>query len=306
MAFWELMLLAVGLSMDAFAVAICKGLAMDKVTLQRAAVVGLWFGGFQGLMPLLGWLLGSRFAAYITAVDHWIAFALLVLLGINMIREARCPDEDDTNASLAFRVMLPMAVATSIDALAVGVTFAFLRVDIGPAVGFIGLTTLLLSAAGVWVGGRIWRPVEVRGRAVRRTGADPHGVQDPAGAPEHLGLKGRDHMDERRTLTVTQAGTLLPFLLEAVRDKSRNTVKGLLSRRQVLVDGRVVTRFDAPSPRASGWSCCPSPPPGRRSSPSPSSTRTPGSSPWTSPPGSSPWATRRSAAAPPTGRSPSM
>ena len=153
MAFWELMLLAVGLSMDAFAVAICKGLAMDKVTLQRAAVVGLWFGGFQGLMPLLGWLLGSRFAAYITAVDHWIAFALLVLLGINMIREARCPDEDDTNASLAFRVMLPMAVATSIDALAVGVTFAFLRVDIGPAVGFIGLTTLLLSAAGVWVGG---------------------------------------------------------------------------------------------------------------------------------------------------------
>ena len=125
MAFWELMLLAVGLSMDAFAVAICKGLAMDKVTLQRAAVVGLWFGGFQGLMPLLGWLLGSRFAAYITAVDHWIAFALLVLLGINMIREARCPDEDDTNASLAFRVMLPMAVATSIDALAVGITFAF-------------------------------------------------------------------------------------------------------------------------------------------------------------------------------------
>ena len=116
MAFWELMLLAVGLSMDAFAVAICKGLAMDKVTLQRAAVVGLWFGGFQGLMPLLGWLLGSRFAAYITAVDHWIAFALLVLLGINMIREARCPDEEDTNASLAFRVMLPMAVATSIDA----------------------------------------------------------------------------------------------------------------------------------------------------------------------------------------------
>ena len=110
MAFWELMLLAVGLSMDAFAVAICKGLAMDKVTLQRAAVVGLWFGGFQGLMPLLGWLLGSRFAAYITAVDHWIAFALLVLLGINMIREARCPDEEDTNASLAFRVMLPLAM----------------------------------------------------------------------------------------------------------------------------------------------------------------------------------------------------
>ena len=152
MAFWELMLLAVGLSMDAFAVAICKGLAMDKVTLQRAAVVGLWFGGFQGLMPLLGWLLGSRFAAYITAVDHWIAFALLVLLGINMIREARCPDEEDTNASLAFRVMLPMAVATSIDALAVGVTFAFLQVRIVPAVSFIGSTTFILSIIGVKVG----------------------------------------------------------------------------------------------------------------------------------------------------------
>lgn len=152
MAFWELMLLAVGLSMDAFAVAICKGLAMDKVTLQRAAVVGLWFGGFQGLMPLLGWLLGSRFAAYITAVDHWIAFALLVLLGINMIREARCPDEDDTNASLAFRVMLPMAVATSIDALAVGVSFAFLSVNIGAAVSFIGVITFVLSMVGVKVG----------------------------------------------------------------------------------------------------------------------------------------------------------
>lgn len=152
MAFWELMLLAVGLSMDAFAVAICKGLAMDKVTLQRAAVVGLWFGGFQGLMPLLGWLLGSRFAAYITAVDHWIAFALLVLLGINMIREARCPDEEDTNASLAFRVMLPMAVATSIDALAVGVSFAFLSVNIGAAVSFIGVITFVLSMVGVKVG----------------------------------------------------------------------------------------------------------------------------------------------------------
>lgn len=152
MAFWELMLLAVGLSMDAFAVAICKGLAMDKVTLQRAAVVGLWFGGFQGLMPLLGWLLGSRFAAYITAVDHWIAFALLVLLGINMIREARCPDEEDTNASLAFRVMLPMAVATSIDALAVGVSFAFLSVNIGAAVSFIGVITFVLSMVGVKAG----------------------------------------------------------------------------------------------------------------------------------------------------------
>mgnify|MGYP005954084841 CR=1 FL=1 len=152
MGLWELFLVAVGLSMDAFAVAICKGLAMDKVTLKRAAVVGLWFGGFQGLMPLLGWLLGSRFAAYITAVDHWIAFALLVLLGINMIREARCPDEEDTNASLAFRAMLPMAVATSIDALAVGVSFAFLQTPIFQAVAVIGLTTFCFGVAGVKIG----------------------------------------------------------------------------------------------------------------------------------------------------------
>ena len=135
MAFWELLLLAVGLSMDAFAVAICKGLSIDRVTGKRAVVVGLWFGGFQALMPFLGWLLGSRFAAYITAVDHWIAFALLVLLGINMIREARCPDEDDTNASLA-----------------VGITFAFLEVSILPAVCFIAATTFLLSCIGVKVG----------------------------------------------------------------------------------------------------------------------------------------------------------
>lgn len=155
MAFWELMLLAVGLSMDAFAVAICKGLAMDKVTLQRAAVVGLWFGGFQGLMPLLGWLLGSRFAAYITAVDHWIAFALLVLLGINMIREARCPDEEDTNASLAFRVMLPMAVATSIDALAVGISLAILRANIWVCSSWIGIITFTLSALGVRLGKKL-------------------------------------------------------------------------------------------------------------------------------------------------------
>ena len=152
MSLIELFLLAAGLSMDAFAVAVCKGLSMQKMRVKHALVIGLYFGGFQALMPFLGWLLGSRFAAYITAVDHWIAFALLVLLGINMIREARCPDEDDTNASLAFRVMLPMAVATSIDALAVGITFAFLEVSILPAVCFIAATTFLLSCIGVKVG----------------------------------------------------------------------------------------------------------------------------------------------------------
>ena len=148
MGFLELMLLAVGLSMDALAVSICKGLAMDRVTLGRMVLVGLWFGGFQGLMPLLGWLLGSRFSLYITAIDHWIAFALR----INMLREARSGDTEEASASLGFRVMFAMAVATSIDALAVGITFAFLEVDILPAVCCIALTTFLLSSLGVKFG----------------------------------------------------------------------------------------------------------------------------------------------------------
>lgn len=152
MGIGELTLLAVGLSMDAFAVSICKGLAMDRVTLGKAAVVGLWFGGFQGLMPLTGWFLGSRFASYITVLDHWIAFVLLVLLGLNMLREAWKEEEEVADASLGLRTMLAMAVATSIDALAVGVTFAFLDVVILPAVCFIALTTFALSALGVKLG----------------------------------------------------------------------------------------------------------------------------------------------------------
>ena len=152
MSLTELFIIAVGLSMDAFAVSVCKGLSVQRLKLGHALTCGVYFGGFQGLMPALGYLLGSQFQSVIVKVDHWIAFALLVLLGINMIREARCPDEDDTNASLAFRVMLPMAVATSIDALAVGITFAFLEVSILPAVCFIAATTFLLSCIGVKVG----------------------------------------------------------------------------------------------------------------------------------------------------------
>ncbi|MGM9578942.1 MAG: manganese efflux pump MntP family protein [Evtepia sp.] len=152
MGFWELLLLAVGLSMDAFAVSICKGLAMDRVTLKKACIPGLWFGGFQGGMPLLGWLLGSRFTSYITSVDHWIAFILLGILGFNMLREAKNGEAEEADASLGFRVMLAMAVATSIDALAVGITFAFLEVNILPAVSFIALVTFLFSAAGVKIG----------------------------------------------------------------------------------------------------------------------------------------------------------
>ena len=149
----SLLLLAVGLSMDAFAVSVCKGLALKKVSLRHMCIVGAWFGGFQALMPSLGYLLGSRFEQYITAIDHWIAFVLLVLIGANMIREALSKEEaDEANASLAFKTMLLMAVATSIDALAVGITFAFLSVHIVPAALTIGATTFLLSAAGVKVG----------------------------------------------------------------------------------------------------------------------------------------------------------
>ena len=145
----ELFTLALGLSMDAFAVAICKGLAMPKITASKAVIVGLWFGGFQALMPLLGYLLGVQFKDKITALDHWIAFILLAFIGINMIREALSKKEEQPDASLSFKNMVVLASATSIDALAVGVTFAFLNVQIVPAVSSIGIITFLLSVLGV-------------------------------------------------------------------------------------------------------------------------------------------------------------
>ena len=160
MTIFELFILAVGLSMDAFAVAVCKGLAIGKIQGKHVLIVGLWFGGFQALMPLIGYLLGSSFAEYIAAVDHWIAMILLTLIGANMIRESLDRDPAHLNPSLGGRTMLVMAVATSIDALAVGVTFGFLQVRILPAVCFIGVITFLLSAAGVKVGslfGERWR-----------------------------------------------------------------------------------------------------------------------------------------------------
>lgn len=143
--------LAVGLSMDAFAVAVCKGLAMQKLTIKKTVIVGLWFGGFQALMPAIGYVLGVQFKDKITSIDHWIAFVLLALIGINMIRESRS-EEEDANDSLAFREMFVLAIATSIDALAVGITFAFLEVNIFAAVSFIGVITFLLSMVGVKVG----------------------------------------------------------------------------------------------------------------------------------------------------------
>lgn len=152
MSFFTLFTIAVGLSMDAFAVSICKGLAMKKITFRKALIIGLWFGGFQALMPLIGYLLGVQFQSKITSIDHWIAFVLLCFIGINMIREACSKEEEQANDSLAVKEMFILAVATSIDALAVGVTFAFLQVSILPAITFIGITTLILSMIGVKIG----------------------------------------------------------------------------------------------------------------------------------------------------------
>ena len=148
----ELFILAVGLSMDAFAVSVCKGLAMEKCTLKKAAVCGVWFGGFQALMPLIGYLLGYQFRDYITFIDHWIAFGLLLLIGVNMIKESSSKEEE-ADDSLDVRTMFLMAVATSIDALAVGITFAFLPdTNIVAAVLFIGIITFTLSTMGAKVG----------------------------------------------------------------------------------------------------------------------------------------------------------
>ena len=153
MSLWELFVIAVGLSMDACAVSICKGLSVGQVHPSHALTCGGYFGLFQGLMPLLGWLLGVRFQSIIVSIDHWIAFALLGLIGLNMIRESREEEVDCLDCSFSFRAMLPLAIATSIDALAVGVTFAFLKVDIIPAVAFIGIVTFALSSLGTWIGG---------------------------------------------------------------------------------------------------------------------------------------------------------
>ena len=157
MGIFEVVLIAVSLSMDAFAVSICKGLNMTKFSLKNALIIGLFFGGFQALMPTVGWLLGSGFEKYITRFDHWIAFGLLALIGANMIREALGKEEEEAENADRLRVkeLFALAIATSIDALAVGVTFALRpNVNIGWTVLLIGLTTFLLSVGGVFIGRR--------------------------------------------------------------------------------------------------------------------------------------------------------
>lgn len=148
----ELFLIGVGLSMDAFAVSICKGLSMEKMRWRQGAVVALFFGGFQALMPLTGWLLGKQFERYIVSIDHWIAFVLLGYIGGKMIWDAFHDEGDSCPASFDLKELLILAVATSIDALAVGITFAFLQVSILPAIALIGTTTFCISLGGVWIG----------------------------------------------------------------------------------------------------------------------------------------------------------
>lgn len=153
MELWELLLIAVGLSMDAFAIAICKGLSVGKIENKHFIITGLWFGGAQAVMPLIGYLLGTGFQSFIEQIDHWISFVLLGIIGLGMIKESReqCKPLD---ASFSAKVMFPLAIADSIDALAAGVTFAFLDVKIIPAIILIGVITFAFSAFGVWLGNR--------------------------------------------------------------------------------------------------------------------------------------------------------
>ena len=151
----ELFIIAIGLSMDAFAVSICKGLSLGKIKLKHMCIAGLWFGGFQALMPAIGYFLGSLFADMVTKYAHWVAFILLAIIGGNMIKESF--EKEDTcdccgETAMDAKTMFVMAIATSIDAMAVGVSFAFLQVDIVPAVTFIGVVTFILSGVGVKIG----------------------------------------------------------------------------------------------------------------------------------------------------------
>ena len=158
MGIWELLLLAVGVSMDAFAVSVCKGLAMKKATFRSQMTCGLWFGGFQALMPTIGFFLGTLFADAIESVDHWVAFVLLAVIGVNMLKEAFGGEEeccccDEKNADLSVKTMFVMAVATSIDALAVGISLAMAgNVNIWAAIALIGIVTGIMAGIGVKIG----------------------------------------------------------------------------------------------------------------------------------------------------------
>ena len=172
MGFWELLLLAVGVSMDAFAVSVCKGLSMCKSGIKESAICGAWFGGFQALMPLIGFFLGTLFADAIEAFDHWVAFGLLAVIGINMLKEAFSKEEEGCCCcDLSFKTMLVMAIATSIDALAVGISLAMAgNVNIWLSILLIGITTFAFSGLGVKIGNvfgsRFEKKAQIAGGAI--------------------------------------------------------------------------------------------------------------------------------------------
>ena len=161
--FIELFLLGVGLSMDAFAVSVCKGLGMRKLNKKQAVIIGLYFGGFQALMPLIGWLLGSQFQKYITSIDHWIAFILLLYLGGKMIYDSTQEEDEDCKTNpLCNKTLFGLSIATSIDALAIGISLAILKSDIIIQASLIGIVTFLMSVSGVYFGSRFGRKVDLK------------------------------------------------------------------------------------------------------------------------------------------------
>ncbi len=154
MNFFEILLIGISLAADAFAVAVCKGLSMKKYSNKKGVIIALYFGIFQGLMPVIGYLLGATFKDLIISIDHWIAFVLLATIGANMIREAFSNDEEACNEQIDFKTMLPVSIATSIDALAIGITFAFLKTNIILSSSIITITTFILSFTGVKIGNK--------------------------------------------------------------------------------------------------------------------------------------------------------
>ena len=179
MNIFELFILAIGLSMDAFAVSVCKGLSLGRINAKHMCIAGAWFGGFQALMPLVGYFGGRFFADKVTRYSHWVAFVLLVFIGAGMIKESK--EEEHVNADMDIKSMFILAVATSIDALAVGVTFAFLKVEIVSAVSFIGVITFVCSAAGVKIGSLFGMKYKSKSGIMRRYYPYPHRYKNPAG-----------------------------------------------------------------------------------------------------------------------------
>ncbi|MBQ8681288.1 MAG: manganese efflux pump [Bacilli bacterium] len=169
MGFVEILLTSLGLAMDAFAVAVCKGLSMEKLDKKKEIIIGLYFGLFQGLMPLIGYLLGTTFQNLITSIDHWIAFVLLGFIGVNMLKEGLSKECKKSNDKVDFKTMLPLAIATSIDALAVGITFAFLKVNIVFAILSIGIITFVMSYIGVKIGNKFGNKYEKKAQLLGGT-----------------------------------------------------------------------------------------------------------------------------------------